>query len=204
MQARWFSLMFSLAGVCVIAALDSTLLFSLPFAVDIGVALLSSRRPRLFWFYALLVSACSVAGAATTYYLGRRIEEAGLERFVPSGRLRKVRAQLKDKGAIAMAALDLIPPPFPFTAIILAAGALEVNTVHFFVAMFGFRVIRFGAVAALAAVYGPQIVGWMESEVFRDIAYVFITLLIAASVLSIIQFIRNVRRRRRPDTTIAA
>jgi membrane protein YqaA with SNARE-associated domain len=196
MPARWFALMFSVAGVCVIAVLDSTIVFSLPFAVDIGVILLASRNPNLFWLYALLVSACSVLGAGATYYVGRRIGEAGLEHYVRAGRLKGVRSRLQRKGAVALAALDLVPPPFPYTAIILAAGAIGIDTVRFFVAMFGFRLIRFGGEAALAAVYGPQIVQWMESDVFRYIAYGFTALLVIGSILSIIQFIRNVRRRK--------
>ena len=196
MQAGWFALMFSAAGVCVIAVLDSTMVFSLPFAVDIGVILLSSRHPNLFWLYALLVSACSVLGAGATYYVGRRIGEAGLEHYVPAGRLKGVRSRLRSKGAIALAALDLVPPPFPYTAIILAAGALGIDALRFFIAMFGFRLIRFGGEAALAAVYGPPIVQWMESDVFRYIAYAFTSLLIIGSILSIIQFIRNVRKRK--------
>src|SRR5467141_996262 len=189
MQGSWFSLMFSVVGVCVIAVLDSTMVFSLPLAVDIGVVMLASRRPALFWFYAFLVSACSVLGAATTYYLGRRIGEAGLERYVPVGRLKWVRARLQHKGAIALAALDLIPPPFLFTAIILMAGTLRLDDVRFFVAMFGFRLLRFGSEAALAAFYGPQIVQWMGSDLFRGVAYFFTAFLIAASAIRILRFI---------------
>src|SRR6476660_3446317 len=142
--------------------------------------MLSSRRPALFWFYAFLVSACSVLGAATTYYLGRRIGEAGLERFIPAGRLKWAQARLQYKGEIAMAALGLIPPPFPFTAITLTVGTLGLSAVRFLVALFGFRLVRFGSEAALAAVYGSQIVQWMRSDLFRNVAYVFMALLIAA------------------------
>jgi membrane protein YqaA with SNARE-associated domain len=196
--------MFSVVGICVIAVLDSTIIFSLPLAVDIGVVLLSSRRPALFWFYAFLVSACSVLGAATTYYLGRRIGEAGLERFIPAGRLKWAQARLQHKGEIAMAALGLIPPPFPFTAITLTVGTLGLSAVRFLVALFGFRLVRFGSEAALAAVYGSQIVQWMRSDLFRNVAYVFMALLIAASVISIIQFMVNARRRCGSDSDMAA
>ena len=84
------------------------------------------------------------------------------------------------------------------------AGTLGLDTVRFFVAMFGFRLIRFGSEAALAAFYGPHIVKWMGSDLFRSVAYFFTALLIGASVISIIRFIVNARRGRDWDSTMAA
>ncbi len=81
------------------------------------------------------VSLGSLCGAAVTFYIGRRLGEPGLEHFVSKGRLDSIRRQIEDKGAIALAVLDLIPPPFPFTACILAAGALEVSTPLFFLTL---------------------------------------------------------------------
>jgi membrane protein YqaA with SNARE-associated domain len=206
MHATLFALLSSVGGVCIIAALDSTMIFFLPLAVDIGVVLISSRHPDLFWLYPILVSACSLLGAALTFYLGRGAGEAGLERFVSARRLKWVKTRLQRKGAVGMAALDMIPPPFPFTAVIVAAGALDANLPRFFIAMFGFRLIRFESEAALAAIYGRQIVKWMESDLFRDVAYFFTVLVVAGTIVSIIQFIRKTRdgrRRSRPATRAA-
>lgn len=119
--------------------------------------------------------------------------EAGLERFVSARRLKWVKTRLQGKGAVGMAALDMIPPPFPFTAVILAAGALDANLLRFFIAMFGFRLIRFGSEGALAAIYGRQIVRWMESDLFRDVAYFFTIVVVAGTIVSVIQFIRKTR-----------
>ena len=154
MGSSWFSFLFTTWGVCLLGALDSTLIFFLPVAVDLGVVVLSSRTPRFFWLFPILVSASSLVGAAVTFYIGKRIGEAGISSFVSERKVKRAKGAMKTSGAIAMAALDLIPPPFPFTALILAAGALDVSVPRFFTALFAVRILRFGAEATLAAIYG--------------------------------------------------
>ena len=77
----------------------------------------------------------SLAGAALTFWAGGRIGENGLERYVPAARLDRVRRRIKRSGAIALAVLDLVPPPFPFTPAVLSVGALEVKASTFFVTL---------------------------------------------------------------------
>ena len=180
-------------GLWLIAALDSTMVFFLPLAVDIAVVILASRSRELFWLYPILASAGSLCGAALTYYIGRRVGEAGLERYVPKKRLAGFRRRIEEKGAVALPILDLIPPPFPFTACVLAAGALKVNTWLFFVTLFLTRVLRFGAEAVLAYFYGPRIIGWLESDIFE---YIGTGLFAAAVIGTIVTTIQLVRKRR--------
>ena len=63
------------AGVLVLAALDSSLIFFLPLGIDFVVIILSARKPELFWLYALLATAGALVGAAVTYWIGRKIGE---------------------------------------------------------------------------------------------------------------------------------
>src|SRR6185295_9753396 len=111
-------------GVVVLAALDSTLFFSLPFGIDAVVIILAARMRGTWWMVPLLATIGSVAGAALTFWMGEKIGEKGLERWIPAKRLERVRARIHTRGAIALAVVDLIPPPFPFTPFVLAAGAL--------------------------------------------------------------------------------
>ena len=104
-------------GIWLIAAMDSTMVFFLPLAVDIAVIVLASRSRELFWIYPIIASAGSLCGAAVTYYIGRRVGDVGLERFISPGRLTQIRKKIKTKGAVALAVLDLVPPPFPFTVV---------------------------------------------------------------------------------------
>src|SRR5882724_1549815 len=152
--SHWILALFaSPLGVFVLAALDSTLFFSLPFGIDAAVIILAARLRELWWIVPLIATAGSVAGAALTFWMGVKIGEQGLDRWVPRKRLLRIRASVREKGAVALAVLDLIPPPFPFTPFVLAAGALDVTPRTFFVTLAVCRILRFGLEAALAATY---------------------------------------------------
>jgi membrane protein DedA with SNARE-associated domain len=138
----------------------------------------------------------SLLGASVTYYLGYRIGEAELERFISEKKAKRVIAKVQKKGAIALAALDLIPPPFPFTAFALTAGALEINAVRFFIAMFCFRLLRFGTEAALAAKFGTSVIRLVESDTARVIAEIFTVIILVGSAVSVYAFIRHARLKR--------
>ena len=180
-------------GLWLIAALDSTMLFFLPLAVDIAVIVLSSRAHETFWIYPIIASLGSLCGAAVTYYIGYRIGDPGLERFVSPGRLARVRKKVGSKGAVAIAVLDLVPPPFPFTAFILAAGALEVSAYRFFVWLGLTRLFRFGAESVLAFYYGRQIINWFNSDTFEYIATFLFAVAVLGTTLATIQVIRSTR-----------
>src|SRR5262245_30327900 len=184
-------------GVVILAALDSTLFFSLPFGIDAAVIILAARMRDLWWTVPLLATAGSVSGAALTFWMGIKIGENGLERYVAAKRLQRVRARIKDSGAIALAILDLIPPPFPFTPFVLAAGALEVKTSLFFVTLTVCRILRFGIEAGLAAWYGRRVLSWLDSDLFHDIVSFFIVAALALTALSIVKLVVSSRTSRR-------
>ena len=181
------------AGVVILAALDSTLFFSLPFGIDAVVIILAARLKGLWWTVPLLATFGSVGGAALTFWMGVKIGENGLDRYVPPKRLKKIRARIRNSGAIALAVLDLIPPPFPFTPFVLAAGALEVKTSIFFVTLTVCRILRFGVEAALAATYGDGVLSWLDSDLFQDIVSFLIVVAVVLTALSIVNLIRSTR-----------
>lgn len=186
-------------GLGLLAALDSTLVVVIPLAVDIAVIVLASRTRDLFWLYPIIGSVGSICGAALTFYIGRRLGEPGLEHFVPKGRLDRIRRRIEDKGAVALAALDLLPPPFPFTACILAAGALEVSTPIFFATLGLTRLLRFGVEAGLAFFYGRQIISWLQSTTFEYIGIGLFAIAVLATTIGVIELIRKTRAHRGPS-----
>jgi len=192
--SRWIIGLFaSPIGVFALAALDSTLFFSLPLGIDAAVVLLSARLKSTAWVVPLLATAGSVVGAWLTFWMGAKIGEKGLDRFVDGKRLEKVQKKIEDSGAIALAALDLIPPPFPFTAFVLAAGALEVHAALFFVTLALVRLLRFGIEAALAVTYGRRILQWMDSPIFHDIVLFFMVIAFVLTTVSIIKLVKSTR-----------
>jgi len=196
MQAlsRWaLGLFLSPFGVVVLAALDSTPFFTLPFGIDAVVILLAAKWTQWAWLVPVLATAGSLAGAALTFWMGVEIGDKGLDRYVPQRRVDRIRARVRRSGAIALAILDLIPPPFPFTPFVLAAGALGVTPTVFFTTLATVRLARFGVEAALAMLYGPSIVAWLDSEIFHDIVASCIVLALVLTAISIVKLIRSTR-----------
>lgn len=192
--SRWIVGLFaSPAGVFVLAALDSTVFFSLPFGIDAIVVIVAAREGALAWIVALLATMGSVAGAALTFWMGAMIGDRGLERFMPPRRLERVKRRVRNTGAVTLAVLDLIPPPFPFTPFVLAAGALDVDIPTFFATLAACRVARFGGETLLAVHYGPHIVEWLESDLFHEIAAACFVLAAVGSVVTVVHLIRVTR-----------
>src|SRR5262245_15764794 len=171
--------------------MDSTMIFFLPLGVDVAVVIMVTRTPHLFWLYPIIATAGSICGAAITYYFGRRVGEAGLERFVSKRKLDRFRRRIEEKGAVALAVLDLLPPPFPFTACVLVAGALKVRTGVFFVTLGLTRLLRFGVEALLAYFYGRHIIAWLKSETVEDIGIGLFVVAIIGTAITTVQLIRK-------------
>lgn len=194
-----FGFLLSWWGLWLMAAFDSSMVFFLPFGVDIAVILLASRTRELFWLYPLLATAGSLCGAAVTYYIGHRVGAAGLEHFVPKSQLDRFRQRIEDKGAVALAVLNLIPPPFPFTACILVGGALNVNVPIFFLTLGLTRILRYGGEAVLAYLYGQRIIGWLKSDFVEYIGVALLAMTLIGTAVTLIQLIRSTRAHGRPS-----
>lgn len=192
LSRRLVGLFASPFGVFVLAALDSSVFFSLPFGID-AVVIIVSARSRNVWIVPLLAAAGSVLGAALTFWMGIKIGEKGVERYVPANRLDRIRAQIKQRGAVALASLSLLPPPFPFTPFVLAAGALEVRTATFFTTFAVCRIIRFAIEAVLAVRYGRRIIRWLASPIFQDVVIGCIVVAMVLTALAIMRLIRSTK-----------
>jgi membrane protein YqaA with SNARE-associated domain len=183
-------------GAVVIAALDTSLLFFLPFGVDAVVIFLAARDEQFWWMYAILATAGSLVGAALTFWIGRKIGEVGLERMIPERRLERLRCRVRDKGAIAMALPALLPPPFPLTPVILTCGALKVDKFRFFATFGAIRLLRFTIEAALARVYGRGVLRMLQSDAFQNVIIGFIIIAVLGTVISAVLLWRSTHERR--------
>jgi membrane protein YqaA with SNARE-associated domain len=181
------------AGLVAIAFLDASMVFYLPLGVDFVAILMAARTPHLFWLYAVLASIGSLMGGGSTYWIGRLIGEKELSRFIRKGQLERVKARL-DRGVFVVAALALIPPPFPFTPFMLGAGAFALNPWAVFGLLVVARLLRFGCETALAARHGSQILHWMETPMFVTIVGVLIVLAVIGTIVSGVVVWRGARR----------
>lgn len=182
------------AGLVVLGALDSSLVFFLPLGIDFAVIVLTAQKPDLFWLYALLAVVGSVAGAIFTFWLGRKLGDHGLTLLIKPSQLERVRTRVNEHAGLSVAALAIIPPPFPFTPFVLASGAFGLNPWTFFTTLAGVRAVRFAAEAGLAAHYGKGILTWMKSTTFEVIVGLLIALAVAGTIVSAVGLVRQTRR----------
>jgi membrane protein YqaA with SNARE-associated domain len=138
-------------GALLIALADSFV--PIPGGPDAAVVILSYTAPSLAPLTVLCATAGSVAGATVLFLGARRAGQAALSRVSPERRDR-VEHLLGKYDVLVVAGAAAAPPPFPFKLFNLAAGAFEVKTSRFVLAVALGRVARFALEAALAVAYG--------------------------------------------------
>ena len=192
---RWVLRMFmrmGLLGLFLMSALDSSFLV-LPFGNDLLlIALVSSNRDSLMWIIYVIVSAIgSLVGVFIIDLLMRKAGESGLERFVSKKRIDKLKAKLENKGGITVFVATLIPPPFPFTPVVITASALQSPRSQLLIAVFLGRLLRFGIEAVLALYFGRQVLAFMNSDVVTYIVYGLIGIGVILSTLSLLRWLKR-------------
>jgi membrane protein YqaA with SNARE-associated domain len=197
MRALFYSLLgyfLTPIGVLLMGALDSSMVFFLPLGIDFVVIIMAARKPELFWLYAILATIGSLIGASLTFWIGRKVGEHGLSRLIKPSRLKKIEQRVAQRAAVSVGALAIIPPPFPFTAFVLASGAFRANAWHFLVTLAGVRLLRFMVEGALAAHYGRGILSWMQSTTFTVIIGVMIALAVIGTLVSAVAVYRSTKK----------
>jgi membrane protein YqaA with SNARE-associated domain len=174
-------------------ALDSSLVFFMPFGIDALVIYLAARDSSLAWLHPILATLGSLTGAAITFWIGKKVGEVGLERLVSPARLERVKQRVRNSGAFAIAVPALLPPPFPLTPFVLTCGALDVNRVRFFSTFAVVRLVRFGSEAALARRYGPELLAALESQMFQGVVIAFVVIAVVGTIASAVLLWRHTR-----------
>ena len=179
-------------GLFLLSALDSSFLV-LPFGNDLLlIALVSSNRGSLVWIVYVVVSAIgSVVGVLIVDLLMRKMGEKGLERFVSQKRIEKLKQKLENKAGITVFIATLIPPPFPFTPVVMTASALQSPRGTLLAAVFIGRLVRFGAEAVLALYFGRQVLAFMNSDVVTYFVYALVGIAVVLSTLSILRWLKR-------------
>jgi len=192
---RWIFRFFrrlGLFGLFLMSTLDSSFLV-LPFGNDLLlIALVSANRNSLIWIAYVLVSALgSVVGVLIVDVIMRKAGEKGLERFVSAKKVETLKAKLENKSGITVFIATLIPPPFPFTPVVMTASALQSPRIKMLTAVFLGRLIRFGIEAVLALYLGRQMIAFLNSDVVTYFVYGLIGLAIVLSTLSLLRWLKR-------------
>ena len=187
-----FFIRLGMPGLFLMSALDSSFLV-LPFGNDLLlIALVSSNRESLIWIaYVLISAAGSVLGVFIIDLLMRKAGEKGLERFVSERKVERLKKKLENKAGVSVFVATLIPPPFPFTPVVMTASALQSPRGTMLAAVFIGRLIRFTAEAILALYFGRKLIAYINSDVLTYFVYGLIAVAVVLSTLSLLRWFQR-------------
>ena len=146
-----------------------------PGSLDILVILLVAGEPQHWWIFVLAATVGSALGAYITYRIGRTGGKEGLEKRISPRKLRKVYKWSEKYGVGAVAVPALLPPPFPLSPFLLAAGVLRVPKMKFLGAFSVGRLVRYSIVAWLGRKYGQALIHVIQ-QYSRPIIWALIVL----------------------------
>ena len=181
-------------GVFLMGIADSSFLF-FPFGNDLLLISLVAEDPEgLAWVgYVLAAAAGSVIGVAIVDAIMRKVGEEGVENFVGERTLKRLRRRLENRAWMAVFVGTILPPPFPFTALVMTASALQTPRPKLFAAVFVGRLARFTIWALLARRFGTQIVSWLESDVVEYAMWGLLALVVVGTAFSLRKWLRGRR-----------
>ncbi len=181
-------------GPLLMGVMDSSFLF-LPFGNDLLiVGLIAQRRPHP-WIYVLTAALGSTLGALLLALVARKFGEAGMRKLAGEKRFNRLCGWISKRGALAIAGGAIAPPPFPYTLVIAAAGALDYSIPRLLTINFFARAVRFTILALLAARFGPEVLRIAQSPAFKWTMAGFVILCIVVSAFSIYKWFHVSRSR---------
>ena len=167
-------------GLFVVTFLDSSFL-SLPEIADLAIVYLVIQRPSLWWYYALMSTAGSVAGCYVLYLLARKGGEAFMRKRFKEHHIAFGLGVFRRYGLLAIIVPSLMPPPMPFKIFVLLAGIAEVTPGTFVGALVLGRGFRYFGEALLAYWYGPLAIEFIRHNLVQVSMWVAVLLAIGAA-----------------------
>jgi len=173
-------------GLVLLAQLDNSVIPT-PGGLDVFTILLTSGRHDLWWYYAFMATLGSVIGAYVTYRIGMKGGAETLEKKIGKQRAEKIYKKVESAGFSTVLIGVLIPPPFPVSPVLLAAGALKYPTKKFLTAIAIGRGVRFTIDALLGIYFGRAILGFF-SQYYKPALYTLIALAVVGGIGGLIYY----------------
>jgi membrane protein YqaA with SNARE-associated domain len=170
-------------GVLTLGAFDSSPLV-VPMGNDLLVLALSARYHDRMLYYAVMATLGSLIGCLVTVWISRK-GSSQLKKVASGERLNNIQKQVQKRAGWSLVVASLMPPPFPFTAIVAAAAAFKYPQNKLFSYVGAGRFVRFVIEGALAIHYGRWIIRQARSPILEDVMIALIVISIGASVISI-------------------
>ena len=158
-----------------------------PGSVDVCVILLSGHHPQSWAYYAFMATVGEVLGGYLAYRLAEKGGQETLERKVGKPRAEKIYKHFEKRGFMTVFTGSILPPPFPFTPVLMAAGVMQYPPKKFLPALTAGRAVRFFAGAYFGRFYGQQMIDFCSRH-YRPMMYVLIALAVAAGIGALVYF----------------
>lgn len=179
-------------GLLLLGVLDSSFLFA-PWGNDLLVVAMTARNPHAapMLYYAAMSAAGSVLGCLLIDLTLRPLGAQGLEKHLPAGKLKRVEAKVRDHAGPALAIASLVPPPFPFTAFVMAAAAFQYSRKRMLAIIGASRLVRFTLFGVFALYFGKSILRWLKNPVVQGCLIGLTIFCIVGSVVSVYGWLRR-------------
>lgn len=169
-----------------VGIIDSSFL-TVPVANDLLVMALSSGHPQRMPYYAIMAAVGSVLGCAVVDVISRKAEE-GVEHAFSGRRIKFVESHVRKHAGWALAVSAVMPPPFPFTPVVVAAAVSHYPRKKLFAVIGGARFLRFAGEGAVAIWFGRQILSFARSPAVEYTIMGLIVVAVIGSAFSIVRW----------------
>jgi len=175
-------------GLVLLGVADNAPFVSAPAgSVDVLVIVLSAHRHEWWAYYAFMATVGEVLGGYLAYRLAEKGGQQALEKRVGKSRAEKIYKDFEKSGYMAVFTGSILPPPFPFTPMLMAAGVMQYPWKKFLSALAAGRALRFFAVAYLGTLYGHQMIAFFSRH-YRPALYVLMAMAITAGISALVYF----------------
>ena len=179
-------------GLLTLGVFDSSPLV-LPFGNDLLMLALSARYHNRMPYYAVMAALGSLIGSAVTVWVSRK-GGTKLKEVAAGDRLSNVQKHMQKHAGWTLVAASLLPPPFPFTAVVAAAAAFKYPRQKLFGFVGAGRFARFLIEGALAIHYGRWLILQARSTTLEYTMIALIVISVAASAFSIYHWSAKAKR----------
>jgi len=188
-------------GLILLGLADNTPFVSAPpGSEDVFLILLSAHHPHWWLYYAFMATVGEVLGGYLGYRLAAKGGQETFEKKVGKPRAEKIYKYFEKRGYLTVFTGSVLPPPFPFSPVVMAAGVMQYPRKKFLSALLAGRAARFFAVAFLGRVYGQQMIA-VFSRHYQFLLYLLIAVLVTAGVGALVYFKLYRPKHRRTDGT---
>lgn len=175
-------------GLILLGLADNTPFVSAPpGSEDIFLIVLSAHHREWWIYYAFMATVGEVLGGYLTYRLAKKGGQETVEKKIGKQRAERIYKLFEKQGFLTVFAGALLPPPFPFTSVLMTAGVMQYPRKSFFSALATGRGVRFFAVAYLGRIYGHEMIDFVSRHYWPTM-YALIALAVMAGIGALVYF----------------